>query len=306
MVRFLSGNELYDVIQQLSSEAKEVLWVCSQNVGLNAHEIFSQEVLKNPPSDIRFVFNVNDESVKKGEVNPYEVQYFMEHFKNSIVKSHDTFHSNIYIFDQSALLTSANLTKSDFESNIETGVLLDGALADEVKNFVSTILWEKSKQIKDLKNYKKTWNISKKKGAARNLKKPKTQTEIKPWTNEGVSTWYFVIPSQISNKTERKIRKETNWPTELGVLADIGPGSFKQLKLGDLVFIADLRKRQRKIPVEFARVFDKSRVETDEGDMHFAYETKKNYLVEETDFTKCFKMQRLDLRVQKFYLTIIN
>jgi hypothetical protein len=302
MARFLSSTELYDVIQQLSLEAKEVLWVSSPSVGLGAHEIFSQEILKNPPSDIRFIFRVTDDATKKGEINPFEVQYFLDHFKNSIVKSNDTFHSQIYIFDKSALLTSANLTKSDFESNIETGVLLDGIEVDEVKSFFTATLWEKAKQIKDLKNYKKIWNTSKKNEANGNLKKPKTQTKIKQWTNDYVSKWYFAIPEQISKKTEHKIKKETNWPNKLSIMADIGPSSFKQLKLGDLAFIADLKKRQRKIPVQFAQIFDKTRVETDEGDMHFAYETKKTYLIERTRFYEMLQNATIGLKNSEILL----
>src|SRR5271157_3706935 len=99
MNRFLSRGELYETIQQKSSETKEVLWVCSPNLGLNAHKIFSQEILKNPPTDIRFVFRVDDIAVKKGEVNPYEIQYFTEHFNSGSVRTHETFNSNIYVFD---------------------------------------------------------------------------------------------------------------------------------------------------------------------------------------------------------------
>ncbi len=163
MARFLSGIKLYETIHHMSQEAKEILWVCySCQLAIDSHEIFSQEILKNPPSDIRFIFRINDGAIKNGETNPYEVEYFMEHFKNSIVKSHESFQSRIYIFDKSALLTSANLIKTEFESNVETGVLLDGAEVDEVKSFFLSILWEKGKPIRDVKNYKKIWSHFKK------------------------------------------------------------------------------------------------------------------------------------------------
>jgi hypothetical protein len=311
MTRFISCNELYETIQELSLEAKEVLWVCSPHVGCDAHEVFSQELLKNSALDIRFIFSVNDGTVKRGEVNPYEIQYLMDHFKNSCVKSHDTFQSKIYIFDQSALITSANLVKSDFESNLEAGVLIVGPQVDEVKSFFNSTLWENAKPIKDLKKYKKIWNTSKKNASTNDLKKNKTQTKITPWTNNGVATWYFAIPSQISKRTERKIKKETAWPTDLSLMPDIGLGSFKLLKSGDLAFIANLTKRQRKIPVEFARIFDKSRAETDEGDLHFAYETKKTYLIERSGFYEMLQnatigLHNSDILLNDYQLTQIS
>jgi len=284
MVRFLSCKELYESIQQESLEAKEVLWVCSPFLGVDAHKVFSQEILKNPPADTRFIFRVSDLAVKSGEVNPYEIQYFMEHFKGSNIKSHNSFHSNVYIFDNSALIASANLTKAAFESNIETGVLLDGSQADEVKSYFNKILWENAKTIRELQKFKKIWNIGEKSGNIGNLKKTKSHTKITDWTDDYVGKWYFTIPGPLSKKIERKIKRETSWARNLSVVGDIGPSCFKQLKLGDLAFLANLKKRRGKIEVELARIFDKSRVETDEGDFHFAYRTEKTYLMERNRF----------------------
>jgi hypothetical protein len=302
MAIFLSGAKLYETIQQMSREAKEVMWICSPSVGFDAHEIFSQEILKDPPSDIRFIFKISDGAMKNEDTNPYEVEYFMEHFKNSIVKSLESFQSRIYIFDKTALLTSANLTKTDFESNVEAGVLLDGAEADEVKSFFATNLWEKGKPIRDLKNYKKIWSISKKNESIKTTKKPKPLVQIKRWTDDYISTWYFALPEQTSKQSDRKIRKETNWPTKIAVMPDIGPSSFKQLKLGDLAFIANLTKRQIKIPIEFAKIYDKSKVETDQGDLHFAYETRKTYLVERSRFYEMLQNATIGLKNSEILL----
>jgi hypothetical protein len=289
MARFLSCSELYETIQQKSSEAKEILWVCSPYLGQNAHEVFSQEILRNPLSDIRFVFRLNYISVKSGEVNPYEVQYFMEHFKGSSVKSHDNFHSKIYIFDNSALITSANLTKTAFESNIEVGVLLDGPQVDEVKRFFDQSLWQTAKPIGDLRKFKRIWNAVQKSAKNVSLKKGQFHTKIKDWTDDYVDTWYIGVPFRLSAKTERKIKKETNWRTELSVVGDIGYQTFKQIKLGDLAYLADLSKKRGKIEIKLARIFDKSRVETDEGDLHFACETENNYSLEREKFYEMLK-----------------
>ena len=303
MARFLSCSELYETIQQKSLEAREVLWVCSPYLGSDAHEIFSQEIIKNPPADIRFVFRVNDVTVKRGEVNPYEIQYLIEHFKNSSIRSHDTFHSKIYIFDSSALITSANLTKTAFESNIEAGILLDGPQVDEVKNFFNKSLWENSKPVKDVKKFKRIWNIGKRSESTDYSGKTKPHTKIEKWTDDYVSTWYFSIFSQMPRKTERKIQKEADWTKKLALVGDIGPDTFKQLKLGDLAFLADLtKKRLSRINVEFARVFDKSRVETDYGDLHFAYEVKKTYSIEKTGFDEMLKIANIAVKSSEIRL----
>jgi len=289
MARFLSCSELYETIQQKSSEAKEIMWVCSPHVGLDAHEVFSQEILRNPLSDIRFVFRLNDVSVKGGEVSPYEIQYFMERFKGSAVKSHDNFHSNVYIFDNSALITSANLTKAAFERDIEVGVLLDGSEVDEVKRFFDQGLWHTAKPVGDLGKFKRIWNAAQKSAKPVDLKKLKSHTKIKVWTDDYVDRWYIGVPFQMSAKTERKIKKETSWPTNLSLVGDVGYQAFKQIKLGDLAYLADLSKRRGKIEIKLARIFDKSRVETDEGDLHLAYETENNYLLEREKFYEMLK-----------------
>src|SRR4030042_6451186 len=86
MAKFLSCSELYETIQQKSSQTKNSLWVCSAQLGSGAHNIFSQEILKKPPSDIRFLFQLNDASIQLGQINPYEIQYLAEHLDGATVK----------------------------------------------------------------------------------------------------------------------------------------------------------------------------------------------------------------------------
>jgi hypothetical protein len=302
MARFLQKTELYETVLQKSSETKEILWICSSALGLGAHRVFSQEILKNPPADIRFVFQVNDFIIKEGEVNPYEIQYLLEHFKNTIIKSHENFHSNIYIFDNSALITSATLTEAAFESNIESGVLLEGPEAEEVKIFFNESLWKTSKSIGELKKYKLMWNLAQKKTKTANLKKVKPHTEIKDWTNTYINTWYIGVFNWISTKSERKIKKETNWETNLSVLGDVGYNTFAQVKLGDYAYIADLSKRG-KIEIEFVQIIDKARVETDEGDFHCAFEVEKKYLLEREQFFEMLKNSNINSKASE---TILN
>ena len=287
MTKFLCNTELYETVLQKSQETKEILWVSSQSLSLGAHRVFSEEILKNPPADIRFIFPINDLSVNKGEVNPYELQYLMERFKGINITSHENFHSNIYIFDNSALITSATLTEAAFETSVEIGVLLEGSEIEAVKNFFTQNLWNTSKSMGDLKKYKLMWNLSQK--IPKIIpKKTKPHTQVKDWTNAYTDTWYIGVSKWISKKSEHKIKKETNWPTDLSVLGDISYHAFTQVKLGDFVYIADLSKRG-KIEIGLVKIFDKARVETDEGDFHCAFETEKKYSVEREPFFEMLK-----------------
>src|SRR5512135_3045748 len=126
MGKFLSGTQLYDAILEKSAGTREVLWVCSTQLGVDAHRVFSQAIIKNPPANIRFVFPINDLTVKRGEVNPHEVQFLKEHFKDESVRANDQTRSSIYVFDSLAFVTSAVLTTEAFESNLEVGVMIDG------------------------------------------------------------------------------------------------------------------------------------------------------------------------------------
>ena len=199
--------------------------------------------LKNPPADLRFLFPVNDLAIKEGGINPYEIQYLTEHFKGICIKSHENFHSNIYIFDNSVLFTSATLTEAAFESNIEAGVLLEGSESEGIKRFFVESLWNNSKLIGDLKKYKLIWNKNRKTPKKGILKKTKPHTQITDWTNNYTNTWYIGVSEWIAAKIENKIKRETNWQTNLSVLGDVGYNFFTHVKLGDYAHIADLSKQ---------------------------------------------------------------
>ncbi len=302
MARFLCNTELYEIILQKSLETKNILWVCSPSLGLGAHRIFSQEILKNPPADIRFIFQVNDFTVNSGKVNPYEAQYLLEHFKDISIKSHENFNSNIYIFDDSALITSATLTEAAFETNIEAGVLLEESEAEQVKSFFTESLWNTSKSIGEIKKYKLIWNLAQKATKKVNVKRFKPHTKIKDWTNAYINTWYIGVPKGISAKSERKIKKEMNWQTNLSVLGDVGYQAFMHLKLGDYAYLADFSKRG-KIGFSLVRITDKVKVETDEGDLHCTYETEKNYMLDREQFYDLLKNLNIKSKTSE---TILN
>ena len=275
--------------------------MCSTSLDIGAHQVFSQEILKNPPIDMRFVFRVNGLTIKRGEVNPYEIQYLSEHFKNISIRSSDNFNSNIYIFDNSALITSATLTKAAFETNIEAGVLLEGIEAEELKDFFNESLWNTAKSISDLKKYKHMWNLAQKKTKKINVKKVKPHIEITDWTNAYINTWYIGVPKWLSPKFERKVKKETNWPTHLSVIGDVGYNAFLQLKLGDIAYLADLSKRG-KIGIVLIHIIDKARIETDEGDYHAAFEIEKTYILKRELYYEMLKKANIKSKTSEIIL----
>jgi hypothetical protein len=289
MAIFLYNAQLYEAILQKSSVAKETILVSTTSIGSGAHQVFSQEIIKNPPKDIRFLFRLSDSAVKRGKINPYEIQYIIEHIKGINIKSNEYFNSNIYIFDNSAIMTSASLTKEAFECNTEAGVLFEGLEAEQAKAFFNDYLWGSAKAIGDLKKYKQMWNLRQKTTKKSNIKIVKPHTKIEDWTKAtNVNTWFIGVAKRISPKFERQIKKETNWQTNLSIVGDIGYHAFTQIKLGDYTYIADLSKRG-KIVIDFGRIFDKARVETDEGDLHMAFEREKTYVLQREQFFEMLK-----------------
>ncbi len=290
MSKFLSCAELYEAIQQLSSRTEEILWVSSLQLGTNAHKIFSKEILKKPPSNVRFVFPLTDKTVERGEINPYEVQFLRERFKDS-VKACDGVTSNIFIFDDLALITSADLTESAFDNNLEVGVALDGLEVEKIKTFFTT-LWQNAKSVSDLRNQKKIWNLHNEKAAKKTnhgLKKTKAHTNIMDWSDEYANTWYIGILNRFPSNTVRKIKKETNLGSDFLIVGDVGYNAFKELKLGDLTYIADYTKQRGKILIQVARVYDKIKTETDDGDLHLASQVLKNFVLERKQFFDLLK-----------------
>ncbi len=184
------------------------------------------------------------------------------------------------------------------------GVLIDGSEFDEIKKFFTEKLWANAKPIGDLKKLKLTWNLSQKNAAKKGkLKKPKQQNSIKEWTDDYANSWYIGVANRLPTKTERRIKQETGWGTELLVVGDVGYPAYKQLKLGDITYLVNLYKKHGKIEVELAHVFDKSRIETDEGDLHLACRAEKRYLLSREQFYQLLKTMNIHSRTSE---TTIN
>lgn len=97
--------------------------------------------------------------------DPEAITVFKENFSNLDIKVKERLHAKVYIFDgEKALITSANLTFSGFESNIEYGVLINeephlGLIINDIEMlFSNAIKFEKiaknQKSLRKQKSYK--------------------------------------------------------------------------------------------------------------------------------------------------------
>jgi len=297
MARFLSEKELYPTVLKNSANAKNILWVCSPYLGLDSHEVFSQKIMETPPKNIRFVFRLNTLAVRRGEVNPYEIEYFMEHFRRSSIRTNDTFHSKIYIFDDSALVTSANLSKRAFQTSIEAGVLLQQEQVKRVKSFFER-LWKTSKPIRNLDGYKSAWN--KARGKRKTSEEQYSQrsisphTRIKPWNEDAANKWFMLVTEEMTEKTENAIYKATHWARKHGLLANLKHKTYESLKLGDIVYIFNFTDKSKNlVKIEEARVKDKRDIKTDDGNCHFVYEKMNGSSIKKDEFSQLIKKAKL-------------
>lgn len=276
MAKFLSEKELYPAVKEKSAKTKDVLWVCSPYLGYGAHEVFSEEIGRTPPGDVRFIFKLSMRPVKRGVVNPHEIEYIQKHLKGCKIKTNDIFHSKIYIFDDSAVITSANLSKTAFGKNIEAGVLLNGAQFTKAKRFFEN-LWKRSDPIKNLNDFKRAWRTTKgtgNKGDLRTKTKVKPHTSIQAWDENLENKWLVHITDETDRETERSIYEATNWKESGELVTDLRRATYNSVGTGDIIYLQIDYEENQKPKIEKGKVIDKRMVETDRGGKyHLAYES---------------------------------
>ena len=174
----------------------------------------------------------------------------------------------------------------------------------EVKSFFEKSLWDKAKTLKNIENYKRIWNKRRKGKSNGHIKKLKPHTKMKKWLNEDASTWYFSITDKLKKPVENKIFKKQIGQEVLMCWAILTPSLILELKLGDLAFMPNLiKKNQSKIKVLFVRIKDKSKVETEQGDFHFAFETEeRTYPIGKSRFDEMLENAKIALDDTDFRL----
>jgi len=275
MTRFLSEKELCSVVRRLSSKSEDVFWVASPYLGLGAYQVFSHRIVDAPPEDVRFIFGLNEGAVRGGGVNPYEIENFQNLFNNRNIRTNNTFHAKLYIFDKKALVTSANLSQTAFERNVEVGALFEGDQVEKIKRFYEK-LWNDSYPIGNLDKYKKIWHKARPtkkwdKSSGIYRKGKKRHTKIEPW-DEQFMGWIISVHEIMKPETANKVRRATGWKRNW--IAGIDWKIFVRMKPGHIVFVVDMLSQRRTLSM--VRVKDKRPIETGEGNYHFYYRPEKD------------------------------
>jgi hypothetical protein len=111
-------DQLYRAIQQASAGSNRV-WLASPYIGPNARWILSETI--TDAKDRRLLTNIHS-----GGIDRRELSLFATWAKHN-VRTLEGLHAKIYIFDDEAYVTSANLTSRAVKSNFEIGARLRGA-----------------------------------------------------------------------------------------------------------------------------------------------------------------------------------
>lgn len=121
MSKFVTGEELANVVYNILFEAKEKLVLVSPFIKLDAYfrKILDQHV-HNPQLEILVVFGKNPGHVTRS-VSREDLDYFTK-FQNITLVYAPTLHAKYYGNEAKGVVTSINLYDYSFEHNIEFGV----------------------------------------------------------------------------------------------------------------------------------------------------------------------------------------
>jgi hypothetical protein len=137
-MKLLSQQELVDEVRAKFNKITKRLWVASPFIGdwESVRRILGREWMDNSDIDVRLITddaNINAKAYKT-----------VEHFqRRGTVKTLKALHAKIYIVDNHAIVTSANLTGTAFFCRYEAGVLLSDSDAKYV-NELYCLWWKKA------------------------------------------------------------------------------------------------------------------------------------------------------------------
>jgi phosphatidylserine/phosphatidylglycerophosphate/cardiolipin synthase-like enzyme len=116
----LFGNELVQELRKRADAIKSRLWICVPYLGKTdaVLKILGKNWLENEAVEVRLLTDVSDMRA----INSVMLKSIHE---RGDVKTLAGVHAKIYILDDSALITSANLTETAFSKRYEIGIFLD-------------------------------------------------------------------------------------------------------------------------------------------------------------------------------------
>jgi len=124
---------------QLLSESNESVTLVSPFIKSDMAESISKNL--NDKIKLRILTKVDAEDFKKGASDINALGIFKEHFSNIEIKVCQELHAKVFIFDNiKAIITSANLTFSGINSNIEYGVMItEKEKISKINNDIDTL-----------------------------------------------------------------------------------------------------------------------------------------------------------------------
>ncbi len=141
-MKFVYGKTLFEKFYELSSKAKEKAHIISAYVGKDSYELLSENV--KDIEDVRFIVNFSKENVATCAISPNGIKQLKA---IGDVHNREDLHAKLYLFDDAAIITSANFSRNAFRTNLEVGIIIDKpTIIQEIEKFFDE-LWRKSKPI---------------------------------------------------------------------------------------------------------------------------------------------------------------
>jgi hypothetical protein len=141
-MKFVYGKELFEKFYELSSNAQKRVYIVSAYVGNGSYELLSENV--KDVEDVKFIVNFSKESVQVGAISPNGVRQLKTIGQ---VHTRKDLHAKLYLFDDVAIISSANFSKNAFKNNLEVGIIIDKLRTiQKIKKFVGK-LWRESKPV---------------------------------------------------------------------------------------------------------------------------------------------------------------
>jgi len=143
-MRFLHGSNLSNKIYELSERVKERVYVATPFASRNAHELLSEKIRE--VSDVKFIVNFCERNIRSGSISPEGVKKLKRISRG--IHSCDYLHGKLYLFDKTAVVTSANLSETAFSGgSLEFGIAINEP--DTVNEIAKlyTELWKGSRPI---------------------------------------------------------------------------------------------------------------------------------------------------------------
>jgi len=121
MSKFLTGDELNDVIDDIIQDAKKFVYITSPYIKLDYHFKERFDIIKNDPSIyLQILFGKNENDIYRS-VNSDDLDYFKS-FPNISIIYEPRLHAKSYFNESRGVITSMNLYDFSAENNVEYGV----------------------------------------------------------------------------------------------------------------------------------------------------------------------------------------